>query len=153
MIRTRENCSSIHISANTYLVSKCDTIPTQYSMHRWAVFRQILPTGNFISIYPIFNLRMAPPTSDKNSLTRTAGVRQQFTAQFIFSSIHVGYNVSRRHRLLLAAPTYFNSDFFLARILSLLMSTFVYFISLLEYIFLFVSPLQFPWERKNVHLK
>lgn len=111
-------------------------------MHRLAAFRQILPTGFFISIYPIFNLLIAPPTSDKNSLTRTAGVRQQFTAQFIFSSIHVGYNVSRRHRLLLAAPTYFNSGFLLARILSLLMSTFVYFISLLEYIFFVCFPPQ-----------
>lgn len=116
-------------------------------MHRLAAFRQILPTGFFISIYPIFNLLIAPPTGDKNSLTRTAGVRHQFTAQFIFSSIHVGYNVSRRHRLLLAAPTYFNSGFLLAPILSLLMSTFVYFISLLEYIF-FVSPSSFLGKGK-----
>lgn len=125
-------------------------------MHCSSAFRQILPTGFFISFYHIFNLSIAPPTSDKNSLTRTAGVQQQFTAQFIFSSIHVGYNVSRRHRLLLAAPTYFNSGFFLALILSLLMSTFVYFISLLEYIFFCLFPLSsflgkgkmFIWNNK-----
>ena len=100
----------------------------------------------FISIYPIFNLFIAPPTSDKNSLTRTAGAVS--TAQFICSRIHVEYNASRRRRLLLAAPTYFNSSFFLARILSLLMSTFVYFISLLENLFSF-SSLKFSRQRKK----